>query len=343
MNHLLSLKLSPKWQFVILIVVFGFGCIVGRIFLAPVQSLAIQNLRDLNPHYRYIEPLLLCRILGLPTSPEFVGLQNKIKSRIDAANTDIHRVSVIFRDLKKGYGFGINEDDKYAPASLLKLPLMIAYLKAMESDPNLLNKKLVMDNDIDLTTQQNYPPKEFVKPGQVYTVQELINYMIMFSDNNAAVLLDSYLPAEARYQVYRDLGLSIPPEGMAVEFMSARLYSYFFRILFNATYLSADLSEQAMDLLTQAHFPDGIESAVPSQIPIAQKFGERYVKITGSKEESNASYNELHSCGIVFYPERPYLLCIMTEGKGFDNLSAMIKEISGLIYSEIHESSVSQK
>jgi hypothetical protein len=89
-----------------------------------------------------------------------------------------------------------------------------------------------------------------------------------------------------------------------------------------------------MELLIQAHFPDGIEGGVPKNTPIAQKFGERLVK-AGNDTNSPTLYNELHSCGIIFYPEHPYLLCIMTKGNNFTNLSQLIQSISKTVYEEV--------
>jgi beta-lactamase class A len=325
---------SSWFQSLVLVLVFASGFLVKSLFFETIPLPKIENLRKQGNDYKYIDPLLLCRVVGLPPSPQYTNLKAQINSKISSSGDQIQKVSVVFRNLEEGHGFNINENDKYAPASLLKLPLMVAYLKAFESNPSLLEKKLAISDGTNLAEKQNYQPLESVKPGQAYSIQELLNYMIMYSDNNAAALLDNYLEPELKNTVYGDLDLTIPPESMTVEFMSARLYSYFFRILFNATYLSPELSEQAMELLIQAHFPDGIEGGVPKNTPIAQKFGERLVK-AGNDTNSPTLYNELHSCGIIFYPEHPYLLCIMTKGNNFTNLSQLIQSISKTVYEEV--------
>jgi len=320
----------------ILILAFTAGFLAKSLFFETKSTPIVRNLRQQDNNYKYIDPLLLCRTLGLPPSPEYTKLQAQINSHISVMGSKVQGVSVLFRDLEKSTGFGINENAEYAPASLLKLPLLIAYLKAYESDPTLLDKKLAIADGTDLISQQNYQPAQFAKPGQAYTVQDLLNYMIIYSDNNAAALLDNYIQPELKNTVYNDLGLTVPPESMTVDFMSARLYSYFFRILFNATYISPELSEQAMELLIEARFPDGIEGGVPKGIPIAQKFGERKIKVNDNSNKGSF-YNELHSCGIVFYPENPYLLCIMTKGDNFSDLSQLIQSISKTIYQQVDQ------
>ena len=37
---------------------------------------------------------------------------------------------------------------------------------------------------------------------------------------------------------------------------------------------------------------------------------------------------QLHDCGIVYLPGRPYFLCVITEGRDADTLAEVIREIS---------------
>src|SRR6185436_5295057 len=85
-------------------------------------------------------------------------------------------------------------------------------------------------------------------------------------------------------------------------------YSHLFRALYNGTYLSHDASEKALELLSRTKFSDGIVAGVPKETTVSHKFGERTLSLNTS------SINELHDCGIVYYPGHPYFLCIMTKG-----------------------------
>ena len=42
---------------------------------------------------------------------------------------------------------GINDNDKYAPASMLKVIIMIGYLKRAENNPSLLSNQFTYTND----------------------------------------------------------------------------------------------------------------------------------------------------------------------------------------------------
>ena len=42
--------------------------------------------------------------------------------------------------------------------------------------------------------------------------------------------------------------------------------------------------------------------------------------------------HELHDCGIVYYPEHPYFLCVMTRGGDRPKLAAAIADVSKVAY-----------
>ncbi len=56
-------------------------------------------------------------------------------------------IGIYVRNLNNGPWFGINEDEKYSPASLMKVPILITFLKWIESDPNILTRKILVNDD----------------------------------------------------------------------------------------------------------------------------------------------------------------------------------------------------
>ena len=91
------------------------------------------------------------------------------------------------------------------------------------------------------------------------------------------------------------------------------------------------MSEKALELLDKTDFPQGIDAGTPPNINVADKFGERDFADAGGKIYSR----ELHDCGIIYYPEYNYLLCIMTKGRDLSELADVIKDISSLTYNTI--------
>jgi hypothetical protein len=104
-------------------------------------------------------------------------------------------------------------------------------------------------------------------------------------------------------------------------------YASFFRVLYNASYLGKQLSEWALATLAQSEFREGIVAGVPPAVPVAHKFGEHKDVATGEVQ--------LHDCGIVYVPEHPYLLCVMTRGASFEHLDDAIASTSRLIFAQV--------
>lgn len=277
--------------------------------------------------YSLINPLISC-VTSKSESPANSKIEEKLRNIIND-NTDkgnINFASVYFRDLANGPWFGINENDKFTPASLLKLPIMITYYKLAEVDPSILSEKIKIEEFDNLNIIQNITSKNVVEIGKVYTNQELINYMITASDNVAANALLQQIPPEKLDKTFSDLGIEIPTVENPENYMSVKNYATFFRVLYNASYLNKEYSEKALELLSEVEYKKALVAGVPFNTIVAHKFGERKVE----------NLEQLHDCGIIYKNSKPYLLCVMTRGRDFENLSNVIREISASVYFNVN-------
>ena len=288
-----------------------------------------------QPKYSFINPLLTCETRA--TSPRS-QLSRILKPRLEKLINEAKRaqqtdqISVYF-DLRDGQWMGLNTDEKYYPASMLKVPLMMAYFKMAEKDPGILEERLVFSAAPQNSEQQYFPPAERLAAGKAYTVQELISRMIRYSDNQALDMLLARLPnLSPLMTVFTDLGLPLPGTDLqpAMDFMSVKLYAYFFRVLYNATYLNQEFSQEAMQLLSATSFKEGITAPLPEGIAVAHKFGERTLPLSSATNQG--AFQELHDCGIVYNPQQPYLLCVMTKGTNPEVLAQQIQAISKTVY-----------
>lgn len=324
------MKIKILW---ILCLLFGFsaGLFAGLSYHnVYVKKNETETMRIKG--YNFIRPLLDYEVSPELKDREIVVLKHKIQRYADdkIAKNQAMYVSVYFRDLLNGPWFGINERDNFAPASLLKVPLMIAYLKYAEQNPEILDHTLVYDNPAkEVLVRQNIIPEKILEPGKPYRIEELLQRMIEYSDNRANGLLLEYIDKNILDKVYKDLGIEIPNIRSKSDFITTKGYSSFFRILFNASYLSKEMSEKALEMLSKSTFKVGIVAGVPGNVTVAHKFAER-----GNDE--NQTY-QLHDCGIVYYNDRPYLLCVMTYGRDFKTLSELIKDISSIVYKDIED------
>lgn len=118
-------------------------------------------------------------------------------------------MSVYIRDMNNGPWIGINEKEEFIGASLLKVPVLISYMKLAEDDPSILDKKIEYKIKLNAEDQYFNPSKEIVV-GNTYTVRELMEYMIKYSDNNAADLLVTELNQNQINSVFKAIGAGFP-------------------------------------------------------------------------------------------------------------------------------------
>jgi beta-lactamase class A len=323
-----------KRFFISISMAFVIGAIGGFFVFKQIRSASTDTFANCQMQYEYINEQLGCRSKTVIKKHEytaFIAHINEYISNETKANHAQH-VSVYFRDLQYGPTFGITEKDKFIPASLLKVPVLITYLNFAETHPEILSKKLSYNNPPtsipEQTLNKNIPKLEENTP---YTIETLLSQMIKYSDNTAYFVLDKYLaelsPSEDLLtQTLIDLG-HIDPWNPTEDLITVKAYSSMFRQLYNSSYLSPEMSEKALSILSKSEYPYGLVAGVPQEIKVAHKFGER----SSSSEEQK----QLHDCGIVYYPNNPYLLCIMTRGNDFNQLQQIISTISEKVYKEV--------
>lgn len=310
--------------------IFSLGIVAGILFASQIISDGSSGKEErLNQGYQYINPLLECSLPENESSKEVRPIEDRVGLLINELleRNDAKEIGVYFRDLNNGPWFGINEDVLFTPASLLKVAVMMSYYKKAESDPSLLSQTL--EAQAFALGSAEGEPTPAVAPGKKYTVEQLIESMIVGSDNNAMATLtnNNLVRMEELRRIYTDLNLSSLIRRTENGLISVRTYSSFFRILYNASYLDKRYSEKALELLTRTVFKEGLRKGVPPSVKAAHKFGIRYIPDSG--------VSQLHDCGVVYYPKHPYLLCIMTRGDRLDRLPPTIATISELVYNEI--------
>ncbi len=275
--------------------------------------------------YKFISPLLECQDLASSNRSSMIILEKKLKNYISEVKSEKRatHVSVYFRDLSNGPWIGIGENELFSPASLLKVPIMIAALKKEEQSPGFINKQIKYLHHTTDTTNPNILDS-LIKTGNSYSIENLIYRMIAFSDNEAKNMILENLDNETLDKAYSDLGIDIPGLRSPDDFMTVKDYSSFFRILYNATYLNKKMSEKALEYLSHSNFSKGLLGKLPADVVVAHKFGERGLADSNTKQ--------LHDCGIIYKSGRPYVLSVMTRGTDFDELASVISEVSLMVY-----------
>ncbi len=335
--------MSKNIKFKLILAFFaGALCVLALVFCGVVNSnknkgedsssAGVAYFTQNNLDYKFIKPLLDVEYANQEDSLRQFPLHAKIKSLVEKEIEKYPEVEIgfYFNDLNNAGWFGINEDKKFIPASLLKLPMLISYYKLRESDPNIFNNKIAYVGD-NYNSVRNTGESSDVTPGNTYTVEQLLRNMIINSDNNALELLYNFRK-DALKDIFEDLNAPLPEkrENIATqEFITPREMSKFFLVLYNGSYLKKSDSEEALKLLSEVRYKDGIVAGVPNNIVVSHKYGERQIHIGNGDV-----HDEFHDCGIVYYTQNPYKLCIMTKGKDLtiEKSSTIISSLSKLVY-----------
>lgn len=309
------------------IVVFLVGYIsgLGTTFYSKVQkpekeaSLISARLREETG--RYTNPLLMCDVDEEVTSEKYQSLETELEQAVsNAKKQGIDTASIYFRDFGDSSTLSINGEERFIPASLNKVPLMITAYSYAAKDPAFLSKKFVYQAMTDANAVQMIKPKETLKTFSQYSVEQALETMIVHSDNASYDALTKVV--DYQDYLYNFRILKIPTDNE--QGINAKEYSYFLRVLYNSTLLTREMSEKALELLTKSNYDKGIKAGVPSDLVVAHKFG-----ISGGINAKGKPVDrQLHDCGIVYVPNNPYLLCVMT--KSSDDLTVIENFIAGI-------------
>jgi beta-lactamase class A len=251
-----------------------------------------------------------------------------LKSEINKKN--LYGYSFYFRDLTSGLWFGSNESANFAPASLFKLPIAIAIYKQIENDSGLLQKKLLYTQELsDINTVKQLNSDSTLVVGQLYAVDELVEKMLVYSDNGAKNLLLSVIDKKYLDQLLNLVNFSNNPNNTTYD-ISSRKYANFLRIVYGSSYINEEHSEYILSLLARSDFKDGIVAGLPSTVTVAHKYG--VYEFPEQIEGKEVLTVQLHDCGVVYHQSNPYVFCLMTKGKDDASLFKIISTVSRMMY-----------
>lgn len=297
-----------------------------RNFISPEISQSHDAVRSIRINdFKLCKPLLM---VDIPEeSNKLISLKNKIQKFINAEKSKnvISNASVYLRILNNGRWIAINPEEKYFPASMFKLSILIACLKKSEVTPGFELNKIVFSQE-QAYQRDARNEGHYLKLGHTYSVKELLQYMIVNSDNEAANLLVKNLGLEALVKLCADLKINGDATNRDLQ-LSVTDISKFLRVLYNSSYLDAENSEFALDLLSQTNYTDGIKKFIDPNITVVNKFGERGI----------SSDPQLHETAIIYLDGNPVLLTIMTKGINYFKLSGVISELSKVILQDVVE------
>ena len=265
-------------------------------------------------------PILL--VEDVSPSKELNVLSNSLTELISSGiNTGkIKSASVYVKDLDNERWIGVNDNEGYYPGSLMKLAVLIIYLKKAETTPEILNKMLTLEAEA-VVPSQTYKD-QVIKPGVPYAIKDLLYQMIVKSDNYATLLLNREADINELNRLFASLGLHAMDMHDRYYTITTRDYSKFMSVLYNASYLSKENSSYALSLLSNSSFNRGLTRELPKSVIVAHKFGENV----------SGNIRQLHESGIVYTGSHTYLITVMTKGEKVSDLADEINSLSTSVF-----------
>ncbi len=320
----------------IIIIQFIFLAILVVIFImyaktsgrrsSPVSTIIPEPLKMSNfekSKYSHINPAVLNNA-GKHYIINFKPLKD---SFIDVRSRYPNKTYVYFAYLNNASWVGLDEKEDFTAASTIKVPIAMAMMRAVEDKKIKLSDTYSLE---ELDLDQGFGDLYKVGADKVFLVGELLDIMLNKSDNTAMSALVTIFQRigidDPLSDVYGFLGWdmtqTIPEIGEVPDYSKINLKTLanIFLALYDAKYISIDNSNLILEHLASTDFDDRIRAGVPVDVFVVHKIG------TASQDKT---YSD---CGIVYPPNRHYLLCVGSGGVDEKTAGKFIAEISDAAY-----------
>jgi beta-lactamase class A len=285
---------------------------------------------------RRLAALPLLFLLGCATSQS--DLAGSI-DRIVAAHPR-QTIAVAYYDVDRGTSLLRNEREVFHAASTMKVPVMLGVFEAVSRGAMRLDQPVRVKNDFTsildgshyaLEAREDSDQTLYDLIGTDTTVGELVRRMIVRSSNLATNHVIELIGAPKVMALMKQIGANDIQVLRGVEDdkayhagMNNTTTAYdlmlIFRALAEKRVISAEASEQMLDVLLAQEHNDGIPAGLPKGTRVAHK--------TGSITEIS------HDAGLVIEPDGArYVLVVLTRGfKNGDDADRVIAEVAHAVH-----------
>jgi len=248
-----------------------------------------------------------------PLEDEFKGIQASYPEKTYA----------YFVYLNNDAWIGINESDLFNAASTVKVPLAMSIMKMVENGQLSLSQSYTL-GQLDLDS--NFGTLYKVGSDNSFTLEELMQIMLENSDNTAmnAIKKAANLVGVSNpfSEVYDFMGWGGEDFDATPNYneINLKTLSNMFIALYNATYDDPQDSDLILHYLDDSVFSSGIPAGVPQDISVADKIG---------VNDTNKTYSD---CGIVYVPDRNFLICLGSVGADQKTADTFMAEMTKAAY-----------
>jgi len=317
------MKIKKIFVFVILsIILLGAGFAGGFLFFR--QSTEQSNNKASN-NIEFINPTVTSNL-----NKHFIINFKSLKEQfIEIQKKYSQKTYIYFVYLNNASWVGLNEKDLFTAASTLKVPLAMALFKAIEEGRLKLTDSYALD---ELDLDEGFGELYKVGPDKEFTVEELVKIMLEQSDNTAMRGIGNIFRKigieDPFVDVYQSMGwekgdmelVRVMGQPQNYQEISLKILSNMFLALYNAQYVNIEYSQKILEYLNQSPFNDKIVAGVPETILVAHKIG------------ISAGDETFSDCGIIYAPNRQYLLCVGSNGANEESANQFMAEVSRAAY-----------
>ncbi len=224
-----------------------------------------------------------------------------------------------FEYLPTGTSIRVNGSEEFRAASLIKLPVAMELYKAAELGKADLDKKVALKQE---WLNDGYGDLYRKGAGYELSLREAAQILLTDSDNTALRMIldttETALNTEDRALGSLDVEFTAANDGSIS--IGARSYASFLKCLYFACYNNKQDSQTILEMLTKSDFNNRLVAGIADKnIKVAHKIG-----VFNTQVQSD--------CGIVYVPEKNYILCIMLQGDDNDVTNQHIAKLSELTY-----------
>lgn len=239
------------------------------------------------------------------------------------------KIGLYYKNLSTGVTIGVNENDSFIAASVIKLPILVAVFHEISQG------RLRRDDIIRLSSGDKVPScgaLNYMHSGLDVTIKDLCNLMIILSDNTATNMLIRALGIERANAVFAQYGLkSTKLNRLLFDHEEQKLgkENYFtpaeigmlLEDIYNKQVVSEAVSDEILDTLKLQQLNAKIPYLLPKNIRVAHKTG----------EDSGTT----HDVGIVF-ADTPFILCFASNNTDVIAAEEALRKIALLCCQDSH-------
>lgn len=257
-------------------------------------------------------------------SVETAYQQAKNTEKLDTLQEDVGnyitnfkgQYGIYYYNIATGEEFGINDEDEYACASTIKIPVNLYLYDRIASgsvDPDKTLTYLKEDYEGGTGTIQ------YQKIGIKYSIKELSSLSIEHSDNVAVNMLIRYLGMQNINNYMRQVGGQVVDDTRDIS--SPRDMGLYMRLVYNFHKSDETLGNELMNSFLNTEYNDRLPALLPPSVKVAHKIG--------------TQAHIINDVGIVF-TDKPYVISVMSKDVDDEEAPDVIANISKMVYESVN-------